>query len=361
MLKRAVSYLLLIYIGVLCLACEIKYEQAASFATQNKVDAARPAENTRFPFEYDPTYARILNQNEWMIADGKVVWITHNGGQSWEKSFEPSDSDQKPVNIRGLSFSDKETVFAATDDSLFRSDNFGETWYKQGELNFSANSIFFLNNKDGWAVATSFKDKMKASENVPLYEGSIYSTNNGGISWTKNKIDGIEVLSKRFNKWSLSDIIAFDSGKGFAVGDGIILQTDNYGENWNIADAEKYKYYKLGYLNEKVIWAVTTGGYREFSLTTDGGNKWQTISIPEANRDTAQFVEFLDEKTALVGLNDLYVITTYGKKWSKIENPFYIYYVESKKDGSLMALARDEKRSFALYSIDKGKTWKSFQ
>lgn len=361
MLKKNTNFLFLFCISVILFTtCDYKSEETISFGTEEKVEASPKLESTNFPLEYEPRYAKVLNQNKWIIADHQAVWKTDNGGQSWQKSYEPPDSDQKPVNVRGLSFLHNEIIFLATDNFLLRSDNFGQTWYKLGELNFSTNAIFFVNEKFGWAVATAFRDDWTGEEKVPLFEGKIYTTNDGGISWTEKRIEGTKQISSLLDKWTLSDIVFFDSGKGFAVGDGIILQTDDYGENWKASNAEKYKYYKLGYLNEKVIWAMTTGGYREFSITKDGGNKWQTVSIPEDNLDTAQFIVFLDEKTALVGLNNLYITNTSGKSWSKIENPFHIYYVELEKDGSLIALARDEKRSFALYSVDEGKIWKEF-
>jgi len=354
---RSASSLLFVYLGLTCLACVHTSERTLLFTAENKVAAAPKRDTIKFPFDYDPNFIKIFSPDKWMIADSKTVWTTNNGGQAWQKTFEPPDSDARPPNVRGLSSPGENIVFLATDDSLFRSDNFGEKWQRQGAINFSTNGIFFIDNKKGWAVATSFDKPEEEAENTPLYEGAIYSTIDGGISWKKNKIDGVEALARKFDRWSLADIIAFDSGKGFAAGSGIILQTDNFGETWKVTNAESLEYYKIGFLNENFVWALTTGGYREFSLTKDGGNKWQTVSLPETNRETAQFVEFMDEKTVLAGLNNLYLTTTSGKDWSKIENPNYIYYAELEKDGAVIALAKDEKRSFSMRSIDKGKHW----
>lgn len=357
MSKQIVSLLLFVYMAIACSACSNETGNRISFLGE-RVVAAPKDDRTKFPFEYDPFFIKALGPGKWIIADLETVWITNNGGQSWRKSFEPQDSDGKPPNVRGISLTTENILFLATDDVLFRSSDSGETWQRTGDLNFSANAIFFNGEKNGWATSILHNDRL--DKKTPEYEGTIYSTDNGGITWKKNKIKGIETLTKRFDKWSLSDIVMFDSGKGFAVGDGMILQTKNFGEEWTIDDVEAMKYYKLGYLTENFVWAMTTGGYQEFLLTKDGGDKWQSISFPITGRDTAQFVTFTDEKTILAGLNNLYITTTEGKNWSKIENPDYLFYAELEKDGSLIALGEKNERAFTLKSTDKGKNWTTY-
>lgn len=90
----------------------------------------------------------------------------------------------------------------------------GSTFSFQSGPAGSYNSIFFVNNYEGWVVGDS---------------GVIGHTTNGGTSWTQQSNPSINALY---------DVFFLDANNGWAVGfNGIILSTTNGGDTWTIVGA----------------------------------------------------------------------------------------------------------------------------
>lgn len=94
----------------------------------------------------------------------------------------------------------------------------GENWITLSKTICSENlhDVRFINQVKGWAVG---------------YNGTILTTNNGGLTWEDNSIS---------TNYSLSSVFFNDSLIGHAAGDdsqgGVILSTSDGGINWS----EKY-------------------------------------------------------------------------------------------------------------------------
>ncbi|PYT01688.1 MAG: hypothetical protein DMF63_02255 [Acidobacteria bacterium] len=304
-----------------------------------------------FPLPYDPQYTKVFDVSRWMVADHSEIWTTKDGGKSWNRILKPVDLDSNPVNIRGISFGPEGRLIVASDRTLLKSLDFGQTWEKDLPLKFTTTSIFFLNDEIGWATAISPEtDKEHFS-----MSGSIYETVDGGKTWTRCRMVGLQELSSELGNWSLGDIFVRDDGIGLAVGDGVILSTSDNGETWRKTDAPKYKYFRVE-SSKELAWA-TSAGNNVITTTSNNGRTWKDVTVPADNRDTVQFAYFVDDKNALLGMNHLFRTTSGGKDWRVIGDEEHTIHIEELKTGQLIRLVIENEKSFAETSFDKGRSW----
>lgn len=66
---------------------------------------------------------KILTANHWVVASDMGLYITKDGGSSWEKTFSVQNSCK-------LAFYDNLTGYAANTDGVYRTVDGGNSWYK---------------------------------------------------------------------------------------------------------------------------------------------------------------------------------------------------------------------------------------
>ena len=305
-----------------------------------------------FPLPSEPHFVKAFDENRWIIGNHESVWITQDAGQTWSKTFTPSNSDGKPINVRGASFGPNGRVFLATDTSLIKSYDAGLTWGDEIVLNFQPDAIYFLDDYSGWAVVTEFGDNIRSRS---WRSGAIFRTQDGGFTWNSCKILDREKLGAKLGNWWLSDLLVLASGRGLAVGDGVILSTEDFGDTWKLTSATPYKYLKVNFRND-VAWALTVGN-DVISISNDNGASWKDIKVPD-NRADVLFAEFIDRKHAVLGMNRLFLTHDGGKHWTVSDSAYYTFHVEVLESKALLRLVIIDEKSFAEVSIDKGRTWK---
>jgi len=151
-------------------------------------------------------------QNGWAVGDAGLIAKLDNG--EWQKILPVSEKYLTKVYFsdpnNGWASSGFESIWYA-DTYLLRTTDGGEKWDEIENFNFIIEDIFFADNNIGWMVGADTSNT-----------GVILYTDNGGDDW--------DVLVK-----DLSDplhAITFNENYGWVVGDdGLVLRTDD-GVSW---------------------------------------------------------------------------------------------------------------------------------
>lgn len=212
------------------------------------------------------------------FVSSRVAWAgnfkTTDGGETWKyQEFNFPDLEN---SIDKIYFADSLTGYAINYKTILKTNDGGNSWSIQKEIDRSSiNDIKFYNKDIGWVCGSS---------------GTIFKTIDGGENWIGLKK---EVIA------NLYDVDFADSETGCAVGDnGSILHTDNGGITWEVQESNVDEFIKaIDFVNKNDGWAV--GG--DYILSTNNGGKEWKISRPFDLGDGSLIdVTFLDENTGFI-------------------------------------------------------------
>ncbi len=224
-------------------------------------------------------------------------------------------------------------------DSVFFSDDFGETWDSYGEINdslfISINNILFLDNNDILISGDGSET------------GGIYKSTDGSKTWEqKNTGASINSCTK----------ILKNSDSIFAsIYDAVYLSVDE-GESWLKSGSGPDPGNEIVDIVRSEDGELFAATFLKVFRSTDNGSSWQlaTIGIPP----TTNFLMNLTiskEGYIYLGTRRLGLFRTkdLGENWEYIRHG-WIRYVTTKPGGYVMAGAEQEG---LIMSTDYGDTW----
>ena len=202
------------------------------------------------------------DDNGYLVA-GKDLFITKDGGRSWQKIVIFSDNTFKSNTPEFLSirFADKKLGIIVgsllnksgrvVDSIVMRTNNGGENWSRI--VVPSKKELFhldFVSDTRGWIVGD---------------DGLILTTDDSGLNWHAQKSGTTR---------GLYNVDFRDSNNGFAVGEeGIILRTENGGISWEtIKTSFSNTFLRVDFADEKNGWIVGFGG--TILRSSDKGRTW---------------------------------------------------------------------------------------
>lgn len=182
--------------------------------------------------QFQPTYADYMpvvwftDPNNGVMArvDGHI-YVTNDGGVSWEKVF---TADRM---IRDLVFVDRATGWiVGTESLLLKTDDGGRTWNSMlAPTDVTLHSISFAGNRIGCAAGGN---------------GTILCTNDSGRTWRKGSINGLSEPMP-----PLGSISLLDESHAWAVGgksqpiepsltapSSFVVRSDDGGLNWYVVN-----------------------------------------------------------------------------------------------------------------------------
>ncbi len=268
-------------------------------------------------------------ENGWAVGGNGALLSTHDGGATWHTLPRPTEDA-----LRDLYFSDRETGWLVCNRSLYQlktdddprtyllhTTNGGAAWQRVDVKGANpaerlVRVVFADNKTQGWVFGEA---------------GAVYTTRDGGKSWTRQNVPTRRLLLGG----------AFiDGDQGWLVGAGAtILQTSDGGETWhtaNAADAPNARLHAVSFVSKTHGWSVGAEGL--ILCTTNGGRTWRT-QISNVTTDLND-VKFIDRAEGwAVGAEGVLLHTTNGGAAWTLEG-----------SGTTHPLER-------LYLIGRGRGW----
>jgi photosystem II stability/assembly factor-like uncharacterized protein len=191
----------------------------------------------------------------------EFVMKTTDGGEHWTRVEVPTDLENREVKLQ---FVNSDVGFARVTrsqygDDLFVTTNGGKSWEKNSLDSLrDIHAAYFVDEKIGFMYGRDFKYTMK-----------LFRTDDQGKSWENIAIPVFSGQDENI----ITDIKFSDHTHGYAVGSaGNILTTQDGGKTWNVRNRGYPFFYASDFTDDKNGYASSGKG---FFKTTDGGNSWQ--------------------------------------------------------------------------------------
>ena len=292
------------------------------------------------------SYHHLISDKKWVIADYHSVWITENEGANWKNIYQSVPDHEYEHSIKCLSIINDLSLILIDKDKLMKTNDGGATWLEISRLKIGVKTCFFIDELRGWYAGD--------------LSGTIYHTNNGGYSWQPQMTNMPAGKNEIQENWEFNDILFLNEDDGWAVGNGVIIWTDDGGKNWKRAGSDNLNYLRVSFLDRLIGWAVAKHD-SSFAKTTDGGRHWNLYEGPPSFGDWTPNFFFLSENHGYASLNHPYETFDGGKTWRRIgeaEQYGYGYeYISRTGDNTLIFFGINQGESISITSKDEGVSW----
>ncbi len=257
--------------------------------------------------------------------DDGFVMRTYDGGTTWQKVW-----DSTAIAYRDIAFTDAnhgwigtfEEISASGDTAMmYQTTDGGTTWNTVNNLPGPRPAgicgMHALNDSTVFAVGR--------------YPGpsGFYKTVDNGQNWDYVNLDSLA--------GGLVDVHFFSPDTGFAVGSdgdwfngkGIILQTNNGGQNWSVAHVSAHPQeicWKISFPSRQIgyvsLQAFANSGWQYMLKTTDGGITWDDVNVSTGGGPTGgyniQGIGFINDSTGWIGgSNTTFFTNDGGDTWTR--------------------------------------------
>lgn len=302
----------------------------------------------------------VNNNIAWAVGPYGLIMKTEDGGKNWEV---------KTRVIEGiLTFVNEKVGWNAKGGTIFYTDDGGDTWKVKVEMKdlIALTRFFVFNHLEGLAVGY-IKPKTKEED---IYRVRILKTTDGGKTWVTQVNEAI-IHSREPG----GNFYFIDFNNGWFIGDkGIIFHTEDGGRHWEPQKSgTKLHLHGVCFINAKEGWVIGDSGVRGLRdeddpmpegiilHTDDGGNNWHiqwnkkgvwlnSVFFVDSNKGKVTGEDDLEEDNLFFYTEDG------GKTWLKrksTDEPVGISFFIDEKRGWIPI----EEREF-LITEDGGKTWK---
>jgi photosystem II stability/assembly factor-like uncharacterized protein len=212
----------------------------------------------------------FLNEsNGWAVGGYGTLLTTNDGGRSWQRQKRPTEDALRDIYFvdenSGWIVCERDFYKLKTLDEprsyLLKTTNSGKTWTRINVIGKDADvrlvRVIFADKDNGWVFGE---------------EGAFYVTNNGGTTWTKQRVP---------TPYLLLGGTLLDKSRGWLVGAGsTILQTEDSGLEWRESrlPVSGVRLNAVTFINKDKGWAVGSGG--TIIHTSNGGRSWQVQASP---------------------------------------------------------------------------------
>jgi len=245
--------------------------------------------SSEYKYINDTTF--IDARNGWAVGNGGVIYVTHDGGQTW--SFELSGTTD---NLQRIMFTDAQHGFAVGGQTLLLSTDGGQSWHPSATapggaaLNDvsspAAGTIYVANGDDGYDI-----------------QPGIYVSTNGGQSWQPipNSPTGA------------SRLVFLDANHGYLLARGDLYETTDAGVDWTDLFNRHYgNFYTLAFPSATTFYLGGSSG--NIVRTTDGAQSFSIVSLPASdNLNNLAFVSTMQGLATTGG--HIYGTQTGGTAW----------------------------------------------
>lgn len=261
-------------------------------------------------------------QNGWIAGDSGYLASTNDGGKNWNKY--PLNTTE---DINEIYFRNDDNGYLVAGKKMFITRDGGRSWdetrlYRTGDFKTFIPeflSIRFVDKKRGFVIGSL----LNASDIV--VDSLLMRTEDGGDTWQRILVP---------SKLELFDMASDGSSRIWIVGDkGVILASTDGGVTWRVqASGVTRALYNVDFRDEHEGYAVGGGG--TILRTENGGSNW--IKVATNFPGTFMRVDFADDKNGwIVGHGGTILRSSdRGKTWvkqdSKTNENLYGLYIVKK-------------------------------
>lgn len=234
-----------------------------------------------------------------------------------------------------------ENVFVACgqNGTLYRTSDAGATWsIQQAEMLAPLRSMAY---DDGLLVAGG-------------QNGRAYLSTDQGLTWDPDRIPSLNMTLREIHIFDRNHIVAVCSN--LSAG-GVVIITEDGGVTWDFIDPGVLTAFRgLDFLDDRVGWAVGTGGY--LLRTEDAGRSWEPENSHPFGGRELQTVRFRSLDTGIVAgdLGRVFVTHDGGETWnlSQLRSNATFYDAVWVDDTTVVVTGEYEQAR----SSDAGLTWR---
>ena len=230
-----------------------------------------------------------------IIILGLIFLMSLNGYSQWLSQTSPTTRSLKKIFVVNTT-----TAYIAGDyQVILKTTNSGAQWtkLKENANGYTLYDAIFYNENTGIFVGGGYWG------NKTTYQGLIFRTPNGGLSW-----DSIVVNNICFLKVAFIDPMNGFAGGWSAAGTSPLFKTTDYGQNWsqvsNLPCLSNVM--ALTFINANTGWAAgdSTSLIQGVIKTTNGGASWFTCKNFGSSMNSQIYsIKFVDANTGwLVGV-----------------------------------------------------------
>ncbi|MDP4267364.1 MAG: PKD domain-containing protein [Bacteroidota bacterium] len=262
-----------------------------------------------------------------IVGNNGVILRTTNAGQSWTSN--PADTSK--AAFTNIHFINSTNGFAASVLCFYSTTDGGKTWKKVSNRTYELNP-YFLDNSTAYAVS---------------YNGIIYKTTNGAVSW---------LIITGQNIFNINRIFFSDLNNGYAVGaGGNILSTANAGKTWTPVTSGNTNEFKSVYF-PTVTTGYIAGANGTILKTVNSGKNWTKLTVPvNTNINSLFFVDSIKGLAAGEG-NTMIITKNGGNTWSTVSGITNASINDVAYVSSVSCFAAGN-NGMIFKSIDTGSTW----
>ena len=277
----------------------------------------------------------------------EFVMKTTDGGEHWNRVEVPTDLENREVKLQFVS---SDVGFARATrsqygDDLFVTANGGKSWEKNSLDSLrDIHAAYFIDEKIGFMYGRDFKYRMK-----------LFRTEDQGQSW---ELIDIPVFGGQ-DEYAIVDFKFADSDHGYTVGSGgNILATDDGGKTWHVRNAGYPFFYTCDFTDDKNGYASSGKG---FFRTNDGGNSWQYADRSDSLAILDMDFKNFNDGIFYGFRNNYFHVKDGGAKIEPIELPVtFMSLSEAIVEGDSLFISGTmltPSGNVLLKSGDRGKSW----
>jgi photosystem II stability/assembly factor-like uncharacterized protein len=314
----------------------------------------------------------------WLGADGGLLFLTINGGQSWNRI-----GHNIQANIQSIVFPEKNTGYLSSVNNnqsfIYKTSDGGISWnlvfdgYKQSLYGF-VKELYFWHEDSGYAFfgtarilvthngGTTWTVRNTASGGqspmvftskdtgfISASSQVIFKTVNGGNNWTSITIPSLSSQER------IADFHFFNSNEGYAVSNNNrVLFTSNGGLNWTQLQLLSNFGRNIYFTDKDSGFILPNNANNVIYKTVDAGLTWPTITTPSNLRK--HVIGFIDQVGYIAGEGGFIMKTTnYGHTWinQRVGSSFSFYSIVDDKLHSLYAAGT----TGIMRSSNEGEKW----
>ncbi|MFQ5637128.1 MAG: T9SS type A sorting domain-containing protein [bacterium] len=236
----------------------------------------------------DDTFPGIIGDRTTRGSYGIGILKTENGGLTWEKSLDWTLNQRRGVQMLRINPLLSKTVWAATTEGTFKSNDGGQTWGRVFDVPMATDLA--INSVDTNTV-------FLACGGMGSTGHGLYRTENGGANWTKMNLGpGAPATFKGKMRLGMApsnpDIVYASIGKSSGAlftGETLatwLVKTIDGGDNWTVVSTEDYSRIQGWYAhdvavhptNPNIVWTAGQP-FSPFRSTSGGTNLTAATSL----------------------------------------------------------------------------------